>query len=145
MNRSVEEVVAGAVFPLLAPRLSSNYGTRQHPIFRKSRHHSGIDLAAPENSHVRTILPGVVIFADKHGGYGKLVTVRHQQGYASMYGHLSDVRVNVGQTLKGGQIIGRVGSTGWSTGAHLHFEWRRNGAPLDPLKVFPFLTEAAEG
>ena len=133
------------VFPLLAPRYSSKYGLRNHPVFRRSSHHNGIDLAAPENSHVRTIASGYVVFAGRYGGYGKLVTVRHPSGLTSMYGHLSEIRVEVGERLKPGQIIGRVGSTGVSTGCHLHFELRRDGKPLDPLKVFPYLLYVAQG
>lgn len=133
------------VFPLLAPRYSSKYGVRHHPVFRRSSHHNGIDLAAPENSHVRTIASGYVLFAGRYGGYGKLVTVKHPSGLTSMYGHLSEIRVEVGERLKPGQIIGRVGSTGVSTGCHLHFELRRDGKPVDPLKVFPYLLDVAQG
>lgn len=133
------------VFPILAPKLSSKYGKRKHPILRSTRHHSGVDLAAPANSHIRAIADGKVVFADRHGGYGKLVTILHGDGYSSMYGHLSEITVNPGQEVSAGDIIGRVGSTGRASGPHLHFEWRLNGKPQDPLKVFPSLAEKAEG
>lgn len=133
------------VFPLVAPRLSSDFGVRRHPIFRTVRHHSGVDLQAPQNSHVRTVAAGRVIFAGKHGSYGKLVTILHDGGYTSLYGHLSEFRVNVGATVSAGEIVGRVGSSGAATGPHLHFEWRLNGEALDPLNVFPSLTGQAEG
>lgn len=133
------------VFPLLAPRMTSDFGTRKHPIFRRSKHHSGIDLAAPENSHVRAIAQGIVVFAGEHGGYGKLITIAHEDGFVSLYGHLNEMKVGVGKRVRAGDIIGRVGSTGWSTGDHLHFEWRKDGEALDPLEVFPYLAQEAEG
>ncbi len=133
------------VFPLLGPRLSSEFGTRRHPIYRSIRHHSGVDLAAPKDSHVRVISEGIVIFADRYGSYGKLVSVEHAEGYVSLYGHLNQIDVKPGQKVSAGDIIGRVGETGAATGPHLHFEWRRSGKALDPLEVFPALAEGAEG
>lgn len=144
-SASAETPLGAVVFPIMAPKLSSGYGSRKHPVYRSVKHHNGVDLAAPENSHVRVIAAGTVIFADSYAGYGKLVTVRHKGGYTSLYGHLSDIRVNPGAKLKAGDILGRVGSTGKVTGPHLHFEWRLNGKPIDPLKVFPALAAEAEG
>ncbi len=133
------------VFPLMAPRISSKYGPRKHPIRKAQRHHNGIDLAAPRNAHVRAVTGGVVVFADTYSGFGKLVTIRHPNGYVSLYGHLRDIRVETGERVAAGEIIGRVGSTGLATGPHLHFEWRRNGKSIDPLKVFPDLAAEADG
>lgn len=133
------------VFPILSPRISSNFGSRKHPTLKRVRHHSGIDLAVPPGSHVRTVSAGRVIYADVNGAYGKLVTVQHKDGYTSLYAHLSELSVNPGQKVKAGQVIGRVGSTGRSTGPHLHFEWRQNGKVLDPIKHFPSLGDKAEG
>ncbi len=133
------------VFPLLSPRLSSNYGVRKHPIYRSFKHHNGVDLAAPKNSHVRAVAPGRVVFADRLAGYGKLVSVQHLGGYTSFYGHLNDIQVELGQPVRAGELIGLVGSTGTATGYHLHFEWRKNGVPLNPLKAFPELTAEAKG
>ena len=133
------------VFPLMAPRLSSKYGPRTHPVKKVVRHHQGVDLAAPKYAHVRAVLEGRVVFADSYAGYGKLVTIKHLEGYTSLYGHLHEIRVNPGQMVKAGEIIGRVGSTGLATGPHLHFEWRRGGKSIDPLKVFPALAENAAG
>jgi murein DD-endopeptidase MepM/ murein hydrolase activator NlpD len=133
------------VFPILSPRISSHFGKRKHPVLKFSKHHSGVDLAVPPRSHVRSVAEGRVVFADTHGGYGKLVTIQHKDGYSSLYAHLNEVHVNPGQDVEAGQVIGRVGSTGRSTGPHLHFEWRMNGTPMDPLKVFPSLAEDAEG
>lgn len=133
------------VFPIVAPRFSSNYGYRKHPILKTRRHHSGVDMAAPQNAHVRAALAGTVVFADVHGGYGKLVTILHENGYSTLYGHLNEILVNPGDKVTAGSLIGRLGSTGRSTGPHLHFEIHLNGKPLDPVKVFPSLGADAKG
>jgi murein DD-endopeptidase MepM/ murein hydrolase activator NlpD len=133
------------VFPLLAPKVSSKYGQRIHPIRHFSAKHNGVDLAAPEYSHVRAIAPGRVVFVDHYLGYGKLITIEHNDGNVSLYGHLDEFRVNLGQKVKAGELIGRLGSTGMSTGPHLHFEWRKRGIPVDPLREFPGLAKEAEG
>jgi murein DD-endopeptidase MepM/ murein hydrolase activator NlpD len=141
-----EQIAIGSfVFPILAPRVSSKYGKRVHPILKYSRHHSGVDLAVPPNSHVRSVAGGTVIYADTHGGFGKLVTVLHADGYSSLYAHLDEIRVNAGQKIEAGQVIGRVGDTGRASGPHLHFEWRQEGNPINPLEVFPNLAEDAQG
>lgn len=145
VGKSERFVNLAIVFPLVSPKISSKYGSRRHPIFKTLRHHNGVDLQAPLNSHVRTIMKGVVVFADTYAGYGKLVTIRHQDGYYSMYGHLNELLVNPGQIVATGDLIGRVGSSGNSTGPHLHFEWRKNGTPLNPLDVFPALALDAAG
>ena len=137
--------ITGIVFPILAPQYSSGFGMRNHPILKQSSHHNGLDIAAPEYSHVRAIYEGTVVFADTYANYGKLVTIRHKGNTASMYGHLSEIRVNVGQRVKTGEIIGRVGSTGRSTGAHLHFEFKKNGVSVNPLIEFPYLFKEPEG
>ncbi len=82
---------------------------------------------------------------DKYYGYGKLITIQHENGCVSMYGHLNEFRVNIGQKVAAGEIIGRLGSTGMSTGPHLHFEWRKNGVAVDPLVEFPDLAKDADG
>lgn len=125
------------VFPILAPRLSSGYGNRAHPIFKATKHHSGLDLAAPEKSHVRSVLKGMVIFAGTLPGYGKIVSIKHNDKFVSLYGHLSSIEVKAGDQISAGTVIGRVGQTGHATGPHLHFEWRRDGKPINPLTVFP--------
>jgi murein DD-endopeptidase MepM/ murein hydrolase activator NlpD len=133
------------VFPLLAPKVSSNYGMRIHPIKQFSSKHNGVDLAAPEYSHVRSVASGTVVYADSYAGYGNLVTVVHDHSRTSLYGHLEEVLVNPGEKIEAGHLIGRLGSTGRSTGPHLHFEWRVDGTPVDPLKVFPALAAPADG
>lgn len=134
------------VFPVTTPQISSGYGNRFHPIRKYTSKHTGVDLAAPSHSHIRTVADGTVVFAGKHeGGYGKLVTVRHAGGFVSLYAHMDEILVNVGDRLKAGQLVGRLGSTGASTGPHLHFEWRKDGKPLNPMHVLPGLAEKAEG
>jgi len=133
------------VYPIVEPRISSKYGPRKHPITKSVRHHGGIDLAAPKGAHVRTVKGGLVIFAGEHRGFGNLVVVQHRPGVVSRYGHLSKIKTKVGKRIAAGTVIGLVGSTGLSTGDHLHFEWLENGKSVDPLKIIPGLTKPAQG
>ena len=133
------------VYPILSPKLTSKFGNRNHPVYKHVKHHDGVDLAVPANSHVRAVASGIVVFADKHGGYGRLITILHQDGHASLYGHLLKINVKMGERIKPGQVIGLVGKSGTATGNHLHFEWRKDGKPQDPLLVFPDLDAKAEG
>ncbi len=121
--------------PLKVYRITSGIGLRFHPILRKYRMHHGIDYAAPYGTPVFSVGPGVVVFAGWKGGYGKVVIIRHPKGFETRYGHLSRIAVNVGQYVSAGSYIGNVGSTGLSTGPHLHFEMRRNGKLVNPLKL----------
>jgi murein DD-endopeptidase MepM/ murein hydrolase activator NlpD len=134
-----------SAYPLMSPKLSSHYGFRIHPIKGFSSKHQGVDLAAPKRAHVFSVQDGIIRYAGPYAGYGNLVTIEHSTGSTSLYGHLSEIRVKLGQTVKAGQVIGRVGSTGHSTGPHLHFEWRIDGTPVDPLKIFPSLATGADG
>jgi murein DD-endopeptidase MepM/ murein hydrolase activator NlpD len=114
---------------------SSNFGYRRHPILRYRKFHTGLDLPRPSGSPVKASRDGVVIFADWRGGYGKLIIVKHVGGMRTWYGHLSGINVTPGQRVRAGQLIGKVGSTGLSTGPHLHFEVRdRYGRALNPKK-----------
>ena len=133
------------VFPVVEPRISSKFGWRIHPIDGGKRQHKGIDLAAPRDSGVLAVKDGVVVFASSLGGYGNLITLKHGVDTVSLYGHLNRIEVEVGDSVKAGQLIGRVGSTGNSTGNHLHFEWRKDGQAIDPLEVFPHLSSHASG
>ena len=145
--RVTAEVTAlpAMVYPLMTPRVSSKFGDRNHPIFKYKRHHSGIDLAAPKSSPIRAVQSGQVIFSDPYAGYGNLVVIQHADGFTSHYGHCQSIKVTIGEMVKAGQIIAIVGSTGNSTGPHLHFELRKNGDPLDPEKYVPGLTKQAQG
>ena len=133
------------VYPLSGPRVSSDFGKRRHPKLGVTRHHDGIDLAAPNGAPVRAIADGIVVFADPRGGYGNLVVVVHRNSISSHYGHLQSMDVRAGARIKAGQLIGRVGSTGISTGPHLHFEIRTDGVAGDPERFIPGLDEVGEG
>ncbi len=118
--------------PLYAYRLSSQFGYRSDPFTGARKLHSGTDMAAPKGTSVMAARGGVVTFVGYAGGYGLLIIIKHDDEYSSYYGHLSSSRVSVGQQVGMGQTIGGVGSTGRSTGNHLHFEIRRFGTPVDP-------------
>lgn len=116
-------------------RLASRFGMRVHPIFKSRRMHAGIDLAAPRGTPIYAAGDGVVEKAGWASGYGKFTLVRHVNGYETGYGHQSKIIVSPGEHVRQGQVIGYVGSTGNSTGNHLHFEIRINGRVVDPLSV----------
>jgi murein DD-endopeptidase MepM/ murein hydrolase activator NlpD len=125
--------------------MSSDFGLRNHPIKKRQQHHHGIDLAAPMGAPIRAIAAGRVVYADPFGGYGKIVVVRHASGLTSHYGHCSGLSVKIGDNVAAGDIIGAVGSTGLSTGPHLHFEIRIDGVPQNPERYLPGLDSPAEG
>lgn len=133
------------VYPIMSPKLSSKYGTRRHPVVRVTKHHNGVDLAAPKGAQIRSIAEGVVVFADPFKGYGKLVVIKHPSGITSHYGHCSNIHVSPGAKVRAGQIIATVGRTGLATGNHLHFEIRKEGKPLDPERFIPDLTIDGQG
>ena len=119
--------------PVAARALTSRFGMRSHPTLGGRRMHSGIDLAAPTGSPVAAPAGGVVSYANWRGGYGLLVTISHGGGLETRFAHLSRIMVAPGQQVSKGQLVGLVGSTGRSTGAHLHYEVRQNGYAVDPL------------
>lgn len=119
------------VFPVNAS-ITSTFGTRVHPILGYRRFHAGIDFGAASGSPIWAADSGVVIFAGWYGGYGRAVIINHGDGITTLYGHASQVYVAEGQTVEQGQAIAAVGSTGLSTGPHLHFEVRQNGNPVNP-------------
>jgi murein DD-endopeptidase MepM/ murein hydrolase activator NlpD len=119
----------------LGGRYSSFFGMRTDPINGKARFHQGVDIASPHGTIVGSASGGVVTAAGWMGGYGKAVMIEHKNGFRTLYGHLSVVGVSPGKRVKAGQYIGRVGSTGWSTGPHLHFTLWKNGVYINPMKV----------
>ena len=121
--------------PVAFSRKTSGMGMRLHPIFQTLQKHNGVDYAAPTGTPAMSIGDGVVDFAGVQGGYGNVVIVRHSPSHSTVYAHLSRIQVRKGQTIQKGQPIGAVGSTGWSTGPHLHFEFRVNGVHVDPQSV----------
>lgn len=116
--------------------ITSNFGWRRHPILGYKRFHSGIDFGASYGSTIRAAEGGTVIFSGWYGGYGNAVIINHGGGITTLYGHTSKLYVNEGQTVQPGDAIAAVGSTGLSTGPHLHFEVRQDGEPVDPLPYF---------
>jgi len=116
----------------VAGRIQSGFGNRYHPIFGYNRFHSGIDIVASYGTPVKAADGGQVVQAGYFGGYGYSVMLYHGGGFATWYAHLSSINVSMGQSVQRGQVIGLVGSTGWTTGPHLHFEVRINGAAQDP-------------
>jgi murein DD-endopeptidase MepM/ murein hydrolase activator NlpD len=113
--------------------ITSGFGTRVHPILGYRRFHSGIDFGASYGSTIRAADSGTVIFAGWYGGYGNAVIIDHGGGLTTLYAHASRLYVREGQSVQQGQSVAAVGSTGLSTGPHLHFEVRRNGNPVNPM------------
>jgi murein DD-endopeptidase MepM/ murein hydrolase activator NlpD len=116
-----------------AGEVTSGFGWRMHPVLGYERFHSGIDLGADYGSLIHAADRGLVIFAGWYGGYGNAVIIDHGGGITTLYGHASELYIAEGQEVQRGQAIAAVGSTGLSTGPHLHFEVRRNGDPTDPV------------
>ena len=119
------------MYPTIGP-VTSNFGWRTHPILGTERFHAGIDFGADYGSLVYASAQGRVIYADWYGGYGNAVIIDHGNGMTTLYGHCSELYVKDGDVVAKGQPISAVGSTGFSTGPHLHFELRANGEPTDP-------------
>ncbi len=121
----------------VAGRATSGYGLRTDPVNGGTVNHAGFDLAAPSGTQVNAAARGTVVHAGPAGTYGNLVTLRHEGGFESRYAHLSAVDVQVGDVVEAGQDVGKVGSTGHSTGPHLHFEVRHDGQAIDPAPLLP--------
>ncbi len=131
----------GVVFyaPLMGIE-TSKYGTRVDPFVNEMTFHGGVDIAAVEGKRVHAARWGNVLYADKSDGYGNLVVLKHELGYHTFYGHLGELQVAAGDDVESGQVIGAVGSTGRTTGPHLHFEIRRYNQTLNPDNI-PFFLE----
>ncbi len=116
-------------------RFTSGFGIRIDPFTRGRGYHAGIDIAARYNTPIRAAKEGRVTFTGWKGGYGLCVIIKHQMGYETVYGHLASITVKKGQYVNQGQIIGKMGNTGRSTGTHLHFEVRRYNKPINPTRL----------
>jgi murein DD-endopeptidase MepM/ murein hydrolase activator NlpD len=114
--------------------VTSPFGVRTDPLLGTAALHSGMDFRAPTGMPAKVTAPGVVVRAGWNGGYGRMVEVDHGNGFATRYGHLSKISVTVGKKLNAGDVIGKTGSSGRSTGPHLHYEIRHNGEAIDPLR-----------
>lgn len=121
--------------PMEFSRVTSGFAMRFHPIHKTWRAHKGVDYAAPKGTPIRTVGNGVIEFAGWQNGYGNVVHVAHGNGRSTFYAHMSRIDVRKGQRVDQGARIGAVGSTGWSTGPHLHFEFRVNGQHQDPRRI----------
>lgn len=123
--------------PINGARLSSSYGKRRHPILGYSKMHTGVDFAAPPGTPIFAAGDGVIDYAGRKGGYGKYIRIRHNSEYQTAYAHMKGFRKGMykGKRVKQGQVIGYVGSTGRSTGPHLHYEIIRNGRHANPMRV----------
>jgi len=117
--------------------ITSKYGNRYHPILKKNSFHSGIDIGAPSGADILAANSGEVIVAGWNNAYGNYVVINHGGGQTTLYAHMSKILVKKGNNVKRGDKIGRVGSTGWSTGPHLHFEISIDGKTKNPKDYFP--------
>ncbi len=124
--------------------ITSGFGMRIHPIFQTERYHSGVDIAGTAGSNVLAADSGTVQTATYSSSYGNYVVIYHSNGTTTLYGHMSSLLVSQGDTVSQGDVIGYVGSTGWSTGPHLHFEISVNGSRVDPLNYFSNYTMAPD-
>ena len=116
-------------------RVTSGFGNRFHPILGYARFHKGVDLGASAGTPIVAAADGRVVAAGWHGGYGRQVAIAHADGIQTSYGHMSQIAAYPGEIVRRGQVIGYVGSTGLSTGPHLHFEVTKNGHPVNPMSV----------
>ncbi len=134
MDRSLRERVIPSGRPVTEGWLSSGFGKRADPFTGKQEYHNGVDFADKEGADVLSVGDGVVMWSGKRSGYGNLVEINHGNGYVTRYGHNKKQLVAVGDTVKKGQLIALIGSTGRSTGPHVHFEVLRNGKPVNPSR-----------
>lgn len=139
---AVQAQQSGSLMAPVAGRITSGFGYRRHPILGFTRLHAGIDFAAPWGSPIYAVTDGLVTFAGRHGGHGNYVRLDHGGGIGTGYGHMSRIAVYPGERVSKGQVIGYVGSTGLSTGPHLHYELYRGGVPVNPGSV-GFIARAA--
>ncbi|MEM9500634.1 MAG: M23 family metallopeptidase [Pseudomonadota bacterium] len=136
VERSV--VAIPSRMPVDGARMSSGYGMRNHPILRKRRRHNGVDLAAPTGTPVYATADGVIERADWFSSYGLYISIDHGADLETRYAHLSKLAVAAGERVRKGDLIGYVGSTGRSTGPHLHYEVRVSGLAVNPI---PYMVE----
>ena len=133
-DASGSDSAAGLMTPV-AGHITSGFGMRYHPILHYTRFHAGIDFGAAWGSPIVAAADGQVVSAGWSGGYGREVQVAHGSGIVTLYGHMSGIAASAGEMVKQGQVIGYVGSSGLSTGPHLHFEVKVNGRAVDPMTV----------
>ncbi len=135
LSRNLEDKVKPQGLPVTEGWISSRYGYRTDPFTGKRQFHRGIDFAGRKGTPIYAAAGGIVISAKKHPQYGNLVEIDHRNGYVTRYAHTSEMLVKAGDVVKKGQLIAKMGSTGRSTGTHLHFEVIRNGSPTNPARI----------
>jgi murein DD-endopeptidase MepM/ murein hydrolase activator NlpD len=136
-RRAGLEASLPSLSPVDFPYMTSSYGWRRHPISGRNKMHEGLDFAAPHGAPIHAASGGMVVFAGYRTGYGKTVEIQHSHNLVTVYAHASSLQVKRGDLVEKGQLIANVGSTGQSTGPHLHFEVRVAGQPLDPSLFLP--------
>ncbi len=134
MNSNLEETLYPTGKPINRGWISSYYGMRNDPFNGKRTMHKGMDFAGKEGSDVVAVAAGVVTWSEERDGYGSLVEINHGKGYVTRYGHNKEILVEIGDRVKQGQVIGKMGSSGRSTGPHVHFEVLKNGKTVNPTK-----------
>lgn len=134
MTRNLEDEVFPAGFPAEKGWLSSFFGKRTDPFTGRPAHHDGVDIAGKLGTKILAVAAGVVTWAGDRYGYGQMVEINHGNGYVTRYAHNSKILVEVGDTVKKGQDVALMGSSGRSTGPHVHFEVLRNGRTVNPVK-----------
>ncbi|MBN4080658.1 M23 family metallopeptidase [Beggiatoa alba] len=134
MTNNLQAEVEPAGRPISRGWLSSYFGLRTDPFTGRRVHHSGIDFAGKLGSDIVAVASGVVTFAGRRSGYGNLVEINHGKGYSTRYGHCLKLGVKVGETVKKGQVLAKMGTTGRSTGPHVHFEVLNNGRAVNPKR-----------
>lgn len=132
INRKIQGDVFIAGRPVNKGWMSSRFGSRNDPITGRRAWHNGVDFAGKEGSEVVTVAAGVVVYAGPRSGYGNMVEINHGGGFSTRYGHHKELLVKVGDIVKKGQVVGLMGSSGRSTGPHVHFEVFKNGRVVDP-------------
>ncbi|MBW4330649.1 M23 family metallopeptidase [Stakelama sp. CBK3Z-3] len=143
-RKGVGETKGMMVMPVNG-RITSTFGMRMHPLLHYKRMHKGLDIAAPYGTPLHAAAAGTVIFAGRAGGYGNMIKIRHSGGYVTLYGHMSKFAVRAGQHVDRGQRIGNIGSTGISTGPHVHYEVQKDGRAVNPRGVSYASTERLGG
>ena len=138
-STGIGRIAIPSVQPVAKMDYSSNFGIRSDPFRGTAAMHAGVDIRGPQGTPIYATADGIVAESDRRGGYGNLIEIDHGKGIATRYGHLSRLLVTSGARVKRGQVIGLMGSTGRSTGSHLHYEVRMDGRAVNPV---PFLTSA---
>ena len=134
MNHNLQKEVKPTGRPVTRGWLSSYFGRRTDPFTGRWAFHSGIDFAGKMDSDIIAVAAGVVTYSGPRNGYGNLVQINHGNGYSTRYGHCDHILVKVGTTVKKGEVIAKMGTTGRSTGPHVHFEVLKNGHAIDPKR-----------